>query len=200
MPFSSFRGGIQKTEQASTKVRAGDSRSDFVDNARESAAIGRQAIVFFTKLQFFLSFAVMGALVPFMPLYFREVEGFRENEIGWTMGLARLAMLLAPAIITFLADARIDPRRILAVLYVASSSVLIVLSQATGFMQTTVIWFLFSLAFASMLPLQDGVNFSLARIRATKNLPVSSYQKVRVWGTIGFILPSIGLFFLIRWG
>jgi PPP family 3-phenylpropionic acid transporter len=56
---------------------------------------------------------------------------------------------------------------------------------------------LHSLAFSPSIALQDGYFFSLAK--RSDAVSASGYHKVRVWGTIGFIVPSLALYFLLEW-
>jgi PPP family 3-phenylpropionic acid transporter len=51
-----------------------------------------------------------------------------------------------------------------------------------------------------MLPLQDGYYFSLAEQKRRSGESVISYPLIRVWGTVGFILPSLILYFPLSKG
>jgi PPP family 3-phenylpropionic acid transporter len=51
-----------------------------------------------------------------------------------------------------------------------------------------------------ILPLLDGVHFSQQRLRQSRGEPPQSYPYVRVWGTIGYMVPSVLLFFLLQAG
>ena len=48
------------------------------------------------------------------------------------------------------------------------------------------------------LPLTDALYFSVERRAQAAGRQVSPYQFVRIWGTIGFIVPSLVLFFFLR--
>ncbi len=151
------------------------------------------------KTQFFLSFGVIGSLAPLLPVFLTEEKHLTPAQLGTSMALMSGAALLSPVIITLLADTRTDPRRLLAAslfigalalvgLYFVSSSPLVI--GLVG---------LYGLALVAVIPLQDGFYFSAARSPATK-LPPPSYPMVRVWGTIGFIVPSIILYAAIEKG
>ena len=152
------------------------------------------------KIQFFLAFAVMGAIMPFLAVYLKEDQGLTETQIGYVAAAASIAVLIAPVAITLLADTRMDPRRLIAACYLLSGTFLALLALAEGFWPTLLLFGLHSLAFVAIMPLQDGVNFSIQRKREAAGLPPPPYHQIRVWGTIGFIIPSAIIFLLIERG
>ncbi len=152
------------------------------------------------KLQFFLSFAVMGAIMPFLAVYLKEDQGLTEIQIGYVAAAASIAVLIAPVAITLLADTRMDPRRLTAACYLLSSSFLILLSMVEGFWPTILLFGLHSLAFVAVIPLQDGINFSIQRKLEEDGLLLTPYHQIRVWGTIGFIVPSAIIYLLVERG
>ena len=76
------------------------------------------------RRQFFLSYAVIGSVMPLMTVFLREQGGFNFLQIGLAMSLMNIPMLCSPALITLLADRNLDSRRILAVAYTCSAMVL----------------------------------------------------------------------------
>lgn len=146
------------------------------------------------RRQFFLSFAVIGSVMPLMTVFLREQGGFNFFQIGLAMSLMNIPMLCSPALITLLADRNIDSRRILAVAYTCSATVLSLMYFSNHIALTLTLFLFHGLSFVAMLPLQDGYFFSVAEEHRRENRPTPSYPLVRVWGTIGFILPSLILF------
>lgn len=132
--------------------------------------------------------------MPLITVFLREVGGFGYVEIGLAMSLMSVPMLCSPALITLLADRNVDSRRILAVAYACSALVLsaIYLSQSVAL--TLTLFVFHGLSFVAMIPLQDGFFFTLEEENRKRGLPSPSYPLVRVWGTIGFIVPSLILF------
>jgi len=151
------------------------------------------------KLQYFIAYAVMGSLMPFLSVLLKQ-QGLDEAQIGYAMGASSLAILLTPVVVTLLADSRHDSRRLVAAVFAVSSIALAALRFVHGFWPTVVLLCLHSLAYVAMIPLQDGLNFAVQRHREAAGHPVTPYHKIRVWGTLGFILPSILLFGLLREG
>ncbi len=161
------------------------------------------------KTQFFVSYAILGSLMPLLSVFLKEVKGLDEGQVGLAMALTSLAMLASPGLITLLADTKLDSRRILAVAFALSATVLAAMGAAPTPETTIALFVLHGFAFVAMLPLMDGFFFSYAeqidregrqRVGSTGGVMAPPYPRVRVWGTIGFILPSIVLWLAIRGG
>lgn len=150
------------------------------------------------KAQYFLSYAVMGSLVPLLSVYLRSDKGFSAFDVGLSGALMSVAMVISPALITLMADKRIDTRRILAVAFSATALVLTAIYFSPEVKITLILFLFYGMGFVAMLPLQDGFYFSYAEQCRLSATPVSSYPLVRVWGTTGFIVPSLLLYSLIE--
>lgn len=146
------------------------------------------------RRQFFLSYAVIGSVMPLMSVFLREEAGFSFFQVGLATALMNIPMICSPALITLLADRNLDPRRILAVAFTCSATVLSLIYFSGSTVLTLALFIFHGLAFVAMIPLQDGYYFSLAEQARKKGRPVLTYPLVRVWGTVGFILPSVILF------
>lgn len=152
------------------------------------------------RRQFFLSYAVIGSVMPLMTVFLREQGGFGFWQIGLAMALMNVPMLCSPALITLLADRNLDTRRILAVAYTSSAVVLSALFFSESIALTLTLFVFHGLSFVAMLPLQDGYYFSLAEEARKREETSVTYPLVRVWGTAGFILPSLILFYPLSQG
>lgn len=153
------------------------------------------------KAQFFISYAILGSLMPLLGVFLKEVKGLDDGQVGLAMGLTSVAMLGSPALITLLADTRVDSRRILAVAFALSATVLAAMGSAPTPGTTILLFVLHGFAFVAMLPLMDGFFFSYAEQMEKSGCDgVPPYPRVRVWGTIGFIVPSVILWLAISRG
>lgn len=150
------------------------------------------------KAQYFFSYAVMGSLVPLLSVYLRSDKGFSAFHIGLSGALMSVAMVISPALITLMADKRIDTRRILAVAFSVTALVLSAIYFSPAVTITLILFLFYGMGFVAMLPLQDGFYFSYAEQCRLSAVSVSSYPMVRVWGTTGFIVPSLLLYGLIE--
>ena len=152
------------------------------------------------RRQFFLSYAVIGSVMPLMTVFLKEQGGFDFFQIGLAMSLMSVPMLCSPALITLLADRNLDARVILSSAFSCSAIVLSLIFFSGSITLTLILFVFHGLAFVAMLPLQDGYYFSLAEECRKKGITVAEYPLVRIWGTIGFILPSLILFYPLSRG
>ncbi len=152
-----------------------------------------------TKAQFFFSFAVLGAFFPYLSVYFRE-RSLSDTQIGWVFAASCIPNLLSPFITTLLADTRLNARRLLAWLFVFAGIAMGLLFYARGFWAILLAYVLHRAMFAGILPLQDGLNFALQELRKGQGLDPEPYHRVRIWGSIGYMVPSFALYFLMAWG
>jgi PPP family 3-phenylpropionic acid transporter len=130
------------------------------------------------------SFLVAGVQIPFWPIWL-AARGLTAREIGIVLGAAIWAKVLATPAIGAAAD-RLGARRgVMAALAAVAFLGYAGLSTVTGF------WVLLSLnlvaltAQSALMPLGDTVTLAIAR---SEDL---DYGRVRVWGSVSFILASL---------
>ena len=151
------------------------------------------------KAQYLLAFGTLGSLLPFLSVYL-EARGLTKPQIGDVFGISSAAVIFTPVVITFLADAHVSSRKLLLGIYTLSAVLLAVVMRVEGFAAILFFYCLYSLAFSPMIAVQDGLNFSIQRARAAMGLREAPYHVVRVWGSVGYILPGVVLFVLLRYG
>ncbi len=147
------------------------------------------------RRQYFFSYAAIGGVMPLATVFLREQGGFDFLHIGLAMALMGAPTLCSPALLTLLADRNLDPRRILAAASAGSALVLSAMFLSRDSAATLALFFLHGLSSVAMLPLQDGYYFSLAEERRRLGEGVPEYPKVRLWGTLGYMLPSLILYY-----
>ena len=145
------------------------------------------------KAQYFFTFGVMGCLLPYVPLYLRD-RSIDETQIGWVLGIGSAAIIISPVLVTLIADAHLEARRVLAMLLFLTAGGLCVLPLATAFIPILLLYFLMSVAQVPTIPLQDGISFSLQERSRLAGEAVTPFHHIRVWGTIGFIVSGTLLF------
>lgn len=151
------------------------------------------------RWQYFLVYGINGCLLPYLAVLYRE-RGFDSLQIGQLYAVSSLAVIISPVIMTALADAAIDPRRIVGGSLGLSVVCLVLMSQAETFGYTMLLWSAQSLVIMPMLPLLDGMFFAVQQRRHEAGLGQMPYHRIRVWGTVGFIIPGLILFGLMRIG
>ncbi|MEM6392424.1 MAG: MFS transporter [Planctomycetota bacterium] len=168
------------------------------------------------RLQYLLTFAVMGSLLPYLSVYL-EGRGLSPTEIGWVLSVQGLAIMVTPIAVTWLADTRLEPKWLLMVMAAGSAVGLVGLAVAETFTVLLLCHAFYALAFTAIPPTQDGLFFAAAGQRPipagqegaavaeedaepTDGGSHHRYHLTRVFGTVGFILPSLGLFVALRQG
>ncbi len=149
------------------------------------------------KAQFFLCYAVMGSLLPYLPLHL-ESRGLTKVQVGIVLASMGVAIIVTPVLVTLLADLRVQARHLLAGMYLLGAVTLAALGRAEGFAATLAAYLLHAMAIVPTFPVQDGLFFALQRQRVERGEADEPYHRVRVWGTLGFIGPSLGLYLLMR--
>lgn len=147
------------------------------------------------RRQFFVSYAAIGSIMPLITVFLREQGGFDFLQIGFAMALMGVPTLCSPVLITLLADRNLDTRRILATAFTCSAVVLTLMFFSQHIALTLTLFVFHGLASVAMLPLQDGYFFSLAEAERKRTGRSVEYPTVRIWGTMGYILPSLILYY-----
>jgi len=147
----------------------------------------------------------MGSTLPYLSVFLDE-RGLSMSQIGWVLSLTGVAVMVSPVLTAFLADTRVQSRTLLGVLFGLSAFTLAGLAEASGFWSVLIVHGAFALAFVPVNSLQDGLYFQrhdeLERQRRLTGVgrETQPYHVVRVFGTLGFIVPSLLLYFLLRSG
>lgn len=139
---------------------------------------------------YFLYFAFVGAFAPYWSLYLKSLE-FSAFQIGVLMSLLQVARIFAPNLWGWLADR--SGRRVRVVQLAAGLSLACYLGVFGGdsFTWLLVVMALMSFFWSASLPLVEAI--TLGHLREG----TSGYGRIRLWGSIGFIVAVIGLGYLL---
>lgn len=146
----------------------------------------------FSRLSFMmlLQYAVWGLWLPQLAAYLTApVEGgglgFTVPQMGYIIGVAGSAgALFSPFVAGQLADRHFRVERVLAVLLSLGGVVIFTMAYQTTFIAWLVMAILYSILYMPTLALTNSVAFTnLSR-------PETQFPKVRVWGTIGWIVAA----------
>lgn len=135
---------------------------------------------------YFAYYMFVGAFVPYWGLYLKSAN-FSAVEIGILLSLFQVSRIFSPSFWGWLADH--TNRR---VAWIKFTALLGLLGYIGVFFGTSFIWLFFVMAALSVftsstLPLAEAV--TMAHIEPA-NQP---YGRIRVWGSIGFIVAAVGL-------
>ena len=141
---------------------------------------------------YFVYYFFVGVFVPYWGLYLQS-EQFSLVEIGILMSLFQISRIFAPNFWGWLAD-HTEKRTI----WIRLNTVLGVLGfiaafWAEGFWPMLLVMGALSLFTSSIMPLSESL--TLAHLAKTKG----HYSRIRMWGSIGFIVASIVLGYIIDW-
>lgn len=152
------------------------------------------------RLHYLLAYAILGAYMPYLPVFLGRDLGMPDRQIGWIAGMYGMAVILSPPVVTYLADRRFSGRTLIGLAYVLTGCALLALAFASGFVAVLLISVAFSMVYTPMFALLDGLTFSASAAARQGGLPVPPYDRIRVWGSLGFMVPAFVLFFALRAG
>jgi MFS transporter, PPP family, 3-phenylpropionic acid transporter len=139
---------------------------------------------------YFFYFAFVGAFSPYWSLYLKSLD-FSASEIGILMSLLLATRIFAPTLWGWLADRsgkRVGIVRVAAVLSLASYFGVFF---GVSFWWMFAVMALISFFWSASLPLVEATTLSHLGDSA------SSYGRVRLWGSIGFIVAVIGIGYVL---
>jgi PPP family 3-phenylpropionic acid transporter len=152
------------------------------------------------RLHYLAGYAMIGAITPFFPEFLRSGRGFDAAGIGTIFAASQVGIMVAPVLLTWLADRRVSPRVLSAVVFAVSIASLVGLWSSASFVGNLFFYVVFGFAFAALFPSMDGLYFAVQRRRSVEGLSTPPYHRIRVLGTVGFIVPSAVLLALVPAG
>ncbi len=135
---------------------------------------------------YFFYFAFVGAMAPFWGLYLHSLA-FNAFQIGVLMSLLQVMRIFAPNIWGHIAD-RSGQR--VAIVQLAAGVCLVAfvgVFWATSFWALFAVMSLISFFWSASLPLVEATTLSHLGDRTDR------YGRIRLWGSVGFILVVVGL-------
>ncbi|MCG8314762.1 MAG: MFS transporter [Pseudomonadales bacterium] len=135
---------------------------------------------------YFFYFALLGALLTYWGVYLKEI-GFSIAEIGTIMASLMATKIIAPNLWGWVADR--TQQRMKVVRMGALLTIILFAGVLTkpGFIGMMVVIVGFSFFWNAILPQQEVV--TLNHLQGNQKL----YSRIRLWGSIGFIVTSSGL-------
>ncbi len=139
---------------------------------------------------YFFYFAFVGAFSPYWSLYLKSLD-FDAAEIGVLMSLLLVMRIFAPALWGWLADQTGQRVRIVQFGAVLSLLCYIGVFFATSFWWMFVVMALISFFWSASLPLVEATTLSHLGESTAR------YGRVRLWGSIGFIVAVIAIGYVL---
>ncbi|MDA7980420.1 MAG: MFS transporter [Pirellulales bacterium] len=139
------------------------------------------------SLMMFLQYAIWGAWLPLLFPFLAGHRGFTPGQIGDMFAVGALGAILAPWIAGQIADRYFNTERYLAVAHILGGVLVFQLAYLDTYWAFLTFSFLYSLIYAPTLSLTNSISFH--------HLPDRDrdFGRVRVWGTVGWIVVGIGV-------
>ena len=138
------------------------------------------------KALYFFGFGVYGCFTPYLYLFCRDTLGFSDTQVGVLGSLLPLMRIVSPPIWGAASDAVRNPRYLIASIFLPSMAAMTLLLIRPGFAGAVGLMGVFAFFHAPAVAMIDGATFK--HIERTGQ----DYSRLRLWGSIGFIMCTIG--------
>ena len=132
------------------------------------------------------AFAVIGASMPFWPLWLRS-HGLEIEDIGLVMAIGITVKTIANPLIANTADRRGERKRIMVLLTLLTTLAFSLFYWVDGFWGVLAVTIVFHMLWAPTMPLMESLTMQTA-----KKQPLD-YGRVRLWGSLTFIAGAWGM-------
>lgn len=162
------------------------------------------------RLLYGVSYSVYGLLLPYLPLLLRQ-QGLSDAELTLALSGIGVSALIPPFLIAHLVDTKLAFERVLPWLLFASTCAIPCWFLANSALAGFIVTVLFFSCFFPTISLLDTYTLIYIRrhsergvsdtaVRADKIPPAPapsiSFTSIRVWGSVGFVVPSVALLIL----
>jgi len=139
------------------------------------------------RVAMIVQYAAGGAFLPFVTLFFRD-RGLDYDHLSWAHLTAAGVSSTAPFFWGWVADRWLAAEKLLALLHLGGAAALLVLSRQTSFAGLLAAY---AVLFA-LYPPTGSIIFALAYHNLPS--PETQFGRLRLWGSIGWIVPSLPVF------
>ena len=139
---------------------------------------------YFLSLSYFLFFAALGIFLPYFNLYCYHLN-FSAKQIGFLSAATALARMVSPIFWAYWADHVWKRKKISVLTSLASAIVFFFCLFITNFKTMLAGIFLYGFFRTAIVPLLEASTWE------TIDTSGGEYGKIRLWGSVGFILSSL---------
>ncbi|VVQ08248.1 nucleoside permease [Pseudomonas fluorescens] len=141
----------------------------------------------------FLQFFIWGGWFVTLGTFLSSNLGASGGQIGMAFSTQSWGAIIAPFVIGLIADRYFNAERILAVLHLVGAVLLFQLYRAADFSTFYPFVLAYMMIYMPTLALVNSVAFRQMRD------PALEFSRIRVWGTIGWIVAGVVISFVFAW-
>lgn len=141
----------------------------------------------------FLQFFIWGAWYVTLGTFLGNNLGASDGQISMAFSTQSWGAIIAPFVIGLIADRYFNAERILGIIHITGGILMYLMYSSTGFQNFYMYLLVYMILYMPTLALANSVIF-----RQMDN-PAIDFSKVRVWGTIGWIVAGLVISFVFSW-
>jgi nucleoside transporter len=141
------------------------------------------------SLMMFLQFFVWGSWFVTLGTHLGQI-GFTGSQIGYTYLMNNIAAIISPFFVGMIADRFFSSQKVMGILHLLGGLIMYFSADVTTVGLLIFGLFLYNLTYMPTLALVNAVSF-----RQMKS-PDTEFPRVRVWGTIGWIVAGLVITFI----
>jgi len=145
------------------------------------------------SVMMFLQFFIWGGWFVTLGTFLSSTLGASGGQVGMAFSTQSWGAIIAPFVIGLVADRYFNAERILAVLHLLGAVLLYQLYSAQDFSGFYPFVLAYMVVYMPTLALVNSVAFRQMRE------PALEFSRVRVWGTIGWIVAGVVISFVFAW-
>lgn len=142
------------------------------------------------SLMMFLQFFVWGAWFVTLGTHLGQI-GFTGSQIGYAYLMNNIAAIISPFFVGMIADRFFASQKVMGVLHLLGGIIMYLSADITTVGPLIFGLFLYNLTYMPTLALVNAVSFR------QMHSPDAQFPKVRVWGTIGWIVAGLVITFVL---
>ncbi|BCO17429.1 hypothetical protein KUC3_02860 [Alteromonas sp. KC3] len=144
------------------------------------------------SIMMFLQFFIWGLVCNTRHLFVEHASGQRRPN-WYGVFHPKLGAIIAPFIVGLIADRFFNAERILGLLHLVGAALMYFMYQASDFASFYPYVLAYMIAYMPTLALVNSVSFG------QMNDPSKQFGKVRVWGTVGWIVAGLMISYVFSW-
>jgi len=141
----------------------------------------------------FLQFFIWGGWFVTLGTYLSNTLSANGGQIGMAFSTQSWGAIIAPFIVGLIADRFFNAEKILGVLHIVGAVLMYLMYQASDFASFYPYVLAYMIAYMPTLALVNSVSFGQMVD------PSKEFGKVRVWGTIGWIVAGLMISYVFSW-